>query len=171
MYSFVVLILSGTYLSLFFVPDTTEVDYQGAYDNIRGLHVSRAYESALALSFEVRGGLFIRQVHHWAAHVFIGAAAIHMFRNFFTGAFRKPRELTWLTGVGLLMLALLEGYLGYSMLDDLLSGIGVRIIAGLLLSVPVIERGCTGCCSATSTRARSGSPASSSDTYCCSPAS
>lgn len=165
------LILSGTYLSLFFVPDTTEVDYQGAYDNIRGLHVSRAYESALALSFEVRGGLFIRQVHHWAAHVFIGAAAIHMFRNFFTGAFRKPRELTWLTGVGLLMLALLEGYLGYSMLDDLLSGIGVRIIAGLLLSVPVIERGCTGCCSATSTRARSGSPASSSDTYCCSPAS
>lgn len=138
LYSFIVLIVSGVYLSLFFVPDTTEVDYQGQYDNLRGLHTSRAFQSVLNLSFEVRGGLFIRQMHHWAAHIFIGSIALHMFRNFFTGAFRKPRELTWLTGVGLLMLSLLEGYLGYSMLDDLLSGLGVRIIAGLLLSVPVI---------------------------------
>ncbi len=136
LYSFVVLLLSGTFLSLFFVPDTTEVVYTGPYDPLRGLHVSRAYESALKISFEVRGGLFIRQMHHWAALVFIASIVLHMLRNYFTGAFRKPRELTWLTGVVLLMFSLLEGYTGYSMLDDLLSGIGVRIISGLLLSVP-----------------------------------
>jgi ubiquinol-cytochrome c reductase cytochrome b subunit len=138
LYSFVVLVLSGTVLALFFVPDTSEVFYHGQYDNARGLHMSRAYQSALNLSFEVRGGLFIRQVHHWAALVFVASIALHMFRNFFTGAFRRPREFTWITGVALLMIALLEGYLGYSMLDDLLSGMGVRIISGLILSVPVI---------------------------------
>ncbi|WP_433873060.1 cytochrome b [Saccharopolyspora sp. CA-218241] len=138
LYSFVVLLVTGTYLSLFFVPDTTEVVYQGAYDNLRGLHVSRAYESALNLSFEVRGGLFVRQIHHWAAHVFVASIVVHMCRNFFTGAFRKPRELTWLTGIALLALSMLEGYLGYSMLDDLLSGVGVRIASGLVLSIPVV---------------------------------
>lgn len=138
LYSFVLLVLSGTFLSLFFVPDTTETVYNGPYDNLRGLHVSRAYESTLQLSFEVRGGLFIRQMHHWAAHAFVISTILHMCRNYFTGAFRKPRELTWLTGVALLALAIPEGYLGYSMLDDLLSGVGVRIVSGLLLSVPVI---------------------------------
>lgn len=138
LYSFVVLLLSGTVMALFFVPDTTEVIYNGQYDNARGLSMSRAYESALNLSFEVRGGLFIRQIHHWAALVFVASIVLHMFRNFFTGAFRRPREFTWLTGVALLMIALVEGYTGYSMIDDLLSGMGVRIISGLLLSVPVI---------------------------------
>jgi ubiquinol-cytochrome c reductase cytochrome b subunit len=134
----VALVLSGTVLALFFVPDTTEVFYHGQYDNARGLHMSRAYESALNLSFEVRGGLFIRQVHHWSALVFVASIVLHMGRNFFTGAYRRPREFTWVTGVALLMIALVEGYMGYSMLDDLLSGLGVRIISGLLLSVPVV---------------------------------
>jgi ubiquinol-cytochrome c reductase cytochrome b subunit len=137
LYSFVVLVLTGTVLALHFVPDTTEVVYGGSYAPLRGLHVSRAYESAVQLSFEVDGGLFIRQVHHWAALLFVAAIVLHMFRNFFTGAFRRPRELTWLGGVALLLLAILEGYSGYSMLDDLLSGMGVRIISGLLLTVPV----------------------------------
>ena len=138
LYSFVVLVLSGTVLALFFVPDTTEVVYHGSYVNLQGLHMSRAYESAIDISFKVRGGLFIRQVHHWAALVFVASIVLHMFRNFFTGAFRRPREFTWVTGVALLLIALLEGYTGYSQLDDLLSGIGVRIISGLILSVPVI---------------------------------
>ncbi|MDR7301440.1 cytochrome bc1 complex cytochrome b subunit [Haloactinomyces albus] len=138
LYSFVVLVLSGTFLALFFVPDTSEVVYTGPYEPLRGLHASRAYQSALKISFEVRGGLFIRQLHHWAALVFVATIVLHMARNFFTGAFRKPREFTWLTGVALLMISLVEGYTGYSMLDDLLSGIGVRIISGLLLSVPVV---------------------------------
>lgn len=142
-YSFVVLVLvlSGTFLALFFVPDTTEVPYSGQYENLRGLHMSRAYRSTLDISFEVRGGLFVRQIHHWAALVFIATIVLHMARNFFTGAFRRPREFTWVTGVLLLMVSLLEGYLGYSMLDDLLSGVGVRIFSGLLLSVPLIGPG------------------------------
>lgn len=138
LYSFVVLVLSGTVLALFFVPDTTEVVYNGPYDIMRGLHMSRAYDSTLNISFVVRGGLFIRQMHHWAADVFVASIVLHMFRNFFTGAFRRPREFTWLTGVALLLIALVEGYTGYSQIDDLLSGLGVRIVSGLILSVPVI---------------------------------
>jgi ubiquinol-cytochrome c reductase cytochrome b subunit len=137
LYSFAVLLLTGTVLALHFVPDTTEVVYDGPYANARGLHMSRAYQSALRLSFEVDGGLLIRQVHHWAALLFVAAIVLHMFRNFFTGAVRRPRELTWLGGVALLGLAIVEGYTGYSMIDDLLSGMGVRIMSGLLLSVPV----------------------------------
>jgi ubiquinol-cytochrome c reductase cytochrome b subunit len=138
LYSFVTLLLSGTVLALFFVPDTRDIVYHGQYVNARNLHMSRAYQSALHLSFEVRGGLFIRQVHHWAALVFVASIVLHMFRNFFTGAYRKPREFTWVTGVALLMIALIEGYIGYSQLDDLLSGMGVRIVSGLILSVPLI---------------------------------
>jgi ubiquinol-cytochrome c reductase cytochrome b subunit len=138
LYSLVVLVLSGTYLALFFVPDTTEVVYSGSYQPAQGLHMSRAYASAVDLSFEVRGGLFVRQIHHWAALLFLVSIVLHMFRNFFTGAFRRPRELTWVGGVALLGIGIFEGYLGYSMIDDLLSGLGVRILSGLLLSVPVI---------------------------------
>src|SRR3954468_23865279 len=100
LYSFAVLLLTGTVLALHFVPDATEVVYDGPYDDARGLHMSRAYQSALRLSVEVDGGLLIRQVHHWAALLFVAAIVLHMLRNFFTGAFRKPRELTWLGGWG-----------------------------------------------------------------------
>jgi ubiquinol-cytochrome c reductase cytochrome b subunit len=137
LYSFVVLVLSGTFLAWFFVPDTAEVVYAGPFAPAQGLTMSRAYESALTISFEIRGGLFIRQVHHWAALLFLASMVLHMFRNFFTGAFRRPRELTWLVGVALLAIGIVEGYAGYSMIDDLLSGLGVRILSGLLLSVPV----------------------------------
>jgi ubiquinol-cytochrome c reductase cytochrome b subunit len=138
LYSFAVLVLSGVYLALFFVPDTTEVVYRGPYEPMQGLYMSRAYESVLSLSFEVRAGLFVRQLHHWAALLFVAGMILHMSRNFFTGAFRRPREMTWLGGVALLALGIFEGYLGYSMLDDLLSGLGVRIFSGLLLSVPLV---------------------------------
>jgi ubiquinol-cytochrome c reductase cytochrome b subunit len=138
LYSFVVLVVSGAYLALFFVPDTTEVVYRGPFEPMQGLYMSRAYHSVLTISFEVRAGLFVRQLHHWSALVFVGAMILHMARNFFTGAFRRPRETTWLGGVALLALGILEGYLGYSMLDDLLSGLGVRIFSGILLSVPLV---------------------------------
>jgi ubiquinol-cytochrome c reductase cytochrome b subunit len=138
LYSFIVLVLSGTVLALWFVPDTTEVVYRGQFLPLRDLHMSRAYDSALDISFDVRAGLLIRQMHHWAADIFVVSIVTHMFRNFFTGAFRRPRELTWVTGVVLLMVSLLEGYSGYSQIDDLLSGMGVRIFNGLILGVPVI---------------------------------
>ncbi|MGH4025123.1 MAG: cytochrome b, partial [Pseudonocardiaceae bacterium] len=136
--SFIVLILSGTYLALFFDPSMQEVIYDGPFQNLRGIEMSRAYESTLELSFEVRGGLFIRQVHHWAALLFVAALVVHMFRTFFTGAFRKPREMNWTIGVAIAFLAGLEGLTGYSLPDDLLSGTGLRIISAITMSPPVI---------------------------------
>src|SRR5947208_2126491 len=115
LYSFIVLLLSGTYLALFFDPSMTEVNYQGSFVNLRGLDMSRAYESALNLSFDVRGGLFVRQVHHWAALLFMAAIVLHMFRVFFTGAFRRPRETNWVLGILLFMLGAIEGFAGYSL--------------------------------------------------------
>jgi ubiquinol-cytochrome c reductase cytochrome b subunit len=138
LYSFIVLLLSGTYLALYFDPSLAEVRYHGSYVPLRGVEMSKAFESTLDLSFDVRGGLFIRQIHHWAALIFVAAMAIHMFRTFFTGAFRKPRETIWSLGVGLLILGVLEGFIGYSLPDDLLSGTGMRIGSGIVLSIPVI---------------------------------
>lgn len=138
LYSFIVLLLSGTYLSLFFDPSMQEVEYQGVYQNLQGVHMSRAYESTLNISFEVRGGLFARQVHHWAALLFMAAIVTHMFRVFFTGAFRKPREANWVIGILLFITGMFEGFSGYSLPDDLLSGTGLRIGSGITLSVPVI---------------------------------
>jgi ubiquinol-cytochrome c reductase cytochrome b subunit len=138
LYSFVVLLLSGTYLALFFDPSMVEVTYDGPFENLRGVHMSRAFESTLEISFEVRGGLFVRQVHHWAALLFMAAMVVHMFRTFFTGAFRKPREANWVIGVLLLFVGIFAGFTGYSLPDDLLSGTGLRIASGITLSVPVI---------------------------------
>jgi ubiquinol-cytochrome c reductase cytochrome b subunit len=115
-----------------------EVEYMGSYTNLRGLHMSEAYASTLDLSFDVRGGLLMRQMHHWSANLFLAAMTIHMLRVFFTGAFRKPRELNWLIGLALLVLGIIEGFAGYSLPDDLLSGTGLRIAQGLMLSIPVV---------------------------------
>jgi ubiquinol-cytochrome c reductase cytochrome b subunit len=138
MYSFIVLLLSGTYLALFFDPSMQEVTYNGVFDNLRGISMSQAYASALNLSFEVRGGLFVRQVHHWAALLFVAAMFVHMFRTFFTGAFRKPRETNWIIGIVLILMGFMEGFTGYSLPDDLLSGTGLRIMSGFVLSIPVV---------------------------------
>ncbi|MFC4909611.1 cytochrome b [Actinomadura gamaensis] len=137
LYTFVVLLLTGTYLTLFFHPGDAKVIYDGSYTPLRGLRMSEAYASTLRISFDVRGGLLIRQIHHWAALVFIGAICAHLLRIFFTGAFRKPRELNWLIGVTMFALALAEGFAGYSLPDDLLSGTGLRIMQGIVLSIPV----------------------------------
>jgi ubiquinol-cytochrome c reductase cytochrome b subunit len=138
LYSFIVLLLSGTYLALFFDPSMQEVTYNGAFDNLRGIQMSRAFASTLDLTFEVRGGLFVRQIHHWAALLFMSAIVAHMFRIFFTGAFRRPREVNWVIGVVLFMIGSLEGFFGYSLPDDLLSGTGLRVMFGLIESIPVL---------------------------------
>ncbi len=138
LWSFVILLLTGVFLSFWFKPSMGEVEYMGSYTNLRGLHMSEAYASTLDLSFDVRGGLLMRQMHHWAANLFLAAMTIHMLRVFFTGAFRKPRELNWLIGLGLLVLGIVEGFAGYSLPDDLLSGTGLRIAQGLMLSIPVV---------------------------------
>ncbi|MFI6870833.1 cytochrome bc complex cytochrome b subunit [Nocardia sp. NPDC050406] len=139
LYSFIILLLSGVYLTLFFDPSMSEVIYDGSYQPLRGVTMSRAYESALEISFDVRGGLFVRQIHHWAALLFTAAMIVHLCRVFFTGAFRKPREANWVIGALLLIIAMFEGFFGYSLPDDLLSGTGLRAaFAGITMSAPVI---------------------------------
>ncbi|MER7675532.1 ubiquinol-cytochrome c reductase cytochrome b subunit [Streptomyces sp. NPDC096934] len=138
LYSFVVLVLTGVYLTLFFHPSMNEVTYHGGYLPLNGIRMSEAYASTLDISFEVRGGLLIRQIHHWAALVFLAAMLTHMMRHFFTGSFRRPREVNWVFGWTLLLLGMFEGLFGYSLPDDLLSGTGLRFVDGALLSVPVV---------------------------------
>lgn len=138
LYSFIILLLSGTFLSLWFKPSMIEVVYDGSYLPLNGVQMSEAYASTLDISFDIRGGLLMRQIHHWAALFFVAAISVHLLRIFFTGAFRKPRETNWIIGVGLLTLALLEGFAGYSLPDDLLSGTGLRIAQGIMLSIPVV---------------------------------
>src|SRR3712207_292893 len=138
LFSFIVLLLTGTFLTLFFDPTMKEVPYDGAYPALRGTHMSGAYESPLRLSFEIRGGLFMRQMHHWAALLFMASIVVHMARVFFTGAFRKPRETNWAIGVTLFLLGFLAGFTGYSLPDDGLSGTGLRIASAIMLSIPVV---------------------------------
>src|SRR5207248_8797546 len=135
LYAFIVLVGTGIYLTLFFEPSTASTYYHGSYLPLRGHEMSQAYRSAVDLSFKVRAGLFMRQTHHWAADVFVAAITLHMLRVFFTGAFRKPRDLTYFIGLAMLGTALLEGYLGYSLVDDLLSGMGLAIGYSVLMSV------------------------------------
>src|SRR3954449_3670701 len=147
MYSLIILLLTGTLLTFWFIPSVGQTVYDGSYAPLRGIQMSEAYASTLDISFEVRGGLLIRQIHHWSALIFVASIAVHMFRVFFTGAFRKPREINWVIGVVLALLALVEGFAGYSLPDDLLSGPGRRFPPG--------------------SRSSRASPATRSPTTCC----
>ncbi len=138
LWSFVILLLTGTYLALFFTPSAAPVVYHGSYVKLDGIRMSQAYASTLNISFDVRGGLLIRQIHHWAAIMFMVGLMAHMLRVFFTGAYRKPREINWLIGIGLFTLGLVEGLFGYSLPDDQLSGAGLRIFEGVLQSIPIV---------------------------------
>ncbi|CAN5133444.1 ubiquinol-cytochrome c reductase cytochrome b subunit [soil metagenome] len=137
LYAFVILVLTGVYLTFFFDPSLTEVVYRGSYEPLEGVEMTEAYRSALELSFDIRAGLVMRQIHHWAAVVFVAAIVVHLARVFFTGAFRRPRELNWIIGVTLLILAIFNGFAGYSLLDDQLSGTGLRIAYNIALSIPL----------------------------------
>lgn len=138
LYSFIIIILTGVYLTLFFVPSMAEVEYHGAYVPMHGVRMTEAYASTLDINFDVRGGLLIRQIHHWAALIFLASMFVHMMRVFFTGAFRKPREVNWVFGFLLFVLGMFTGFTGYSLPDDLLSGTGVRFMEGAILATPVV---------------------------------
>jgi ubiquinol-cytochrome c reductase cytochrome b subunit len=138
LYCFMLLVATGVYLTLFFDDSRSQTVYHGSYRPLQGEAMSRAYESVLHLSLDVKAGLLMRQTHHWAANVFIAAIVLHVLRVFFTGAFRKPRDLTYLIGLTMLFIAFLEGYLGYSLVDDLLSGMGLAIGYSVAISLPVI---------------------------------
>ncbi|MFI1796018.1 cytochrome b N-terminal domain-containing protein [Streptomyces sp. NPDC020379] len=138
LYSFLIIILTGVYLTLFFHPSMEETVYHGPYVPMQGMRMSEAFASTLNISFDVRGGLLVRQIHHWAALVFLAGMFVHMMRVFFTGAFRKPREINWLFGFLLFVLGMFTGFTGYSLPDDLLSGTGVRFMEGAILSFPIV---------------------------------
>jgi ubiquinol-cytochrome c reductase cytochrome b subunit len=138
LYAFVVLVVTGVYLTFFFDPSLHEVTYHGSYLPLRGTVMSEAYRSVIFISFDVRAGLVMRQIHHWAALLFLAAIVTHLCRIFFTGAFRKPREPNWIVGVTLLTLGLANGFTGYSLPDDLLSGTGLRVAYSFVLSIPVV---------------------------------
>ncbi len=138
LYSFIVLLLTGTFLAFFFDPSMQDVRYAGSYAPLHGIEMSQAYRSTLDISFDVRGGLIMRQMHHWAALLFMAAIVLHMFRVFFTGAFRAPREANWIIGVALFFLGFTEGFAGYSLPDDALSGTGLRIASAIILSIPIV---------------------------------
>ncbi len=138
LFSYIVLFATGLYLTFFFTADTRPVTYAGPYAPLQGADVSAAFDSVMRLSFDVRAGLLFRQVHHWAALVFLAAIVVHASRVFFTGAFRRPREINWLIGMTLLLLGLAAGITGYSLPDDLLSGTGLRIVYSVVLSIPFV---------------------------------
>lgn len=138
LYSFIICLLTGVFLTIWFKPSMGEIEYDGSYQLLKGLHMSEAFASTLDISFDVRGGLLMRQIHHWGAMLFMAAIMAHALRIFFTGAFRKPREINWLIGVGLFSMGMIEGFAGYSLPDDLLSGTGLRFVDGLIRSIPLI---------------------------------
>src|SRR3954462_353289 len=138
LFAYVVLAATGVFLTFFFTADTRPVTYDGPYVPLRGAEVSAAFDSVMRLSFEVRAGLLMRQIHHWTAVVFVASIVVHVCRIFFTGAFRRPREINWLVGVSLLLLTLLAGLTGYSLPDDLLSGTGLRITDSVVAAVPFV---------------------------------
>ena len=138
LYAFLVLVGTGIFLTLYYVPGDSQVIYHGSYALLRGEQMSEAYRSVLDITFNVPAGLLLRQVHHWAADVFVAAIVLHLVRIFFTGAYRKPRDFNYYIGLVMLMLAILEGFAGYSLVDDLLSGMGLAIANGVALSIPLI---------------------------------
>jgi quinol---cytochrome-c reductase cytochrome b subunit len=138
LYCFIVLVATGTFLTFFYQASTEPTTYNGHYTELHGVEVSQAYDSALRLSFDVRAGLVMRQAHHWAALLFVAAITAHLFRVWFTGAYRRPRELNWMIGLTLMLLAIVNGFFGYSLLDDQLSGSGLRIAYGVVLSIPLV---------------------------------
>lgn len=136
--SFVVIVVTGVVLMFFYTPSSATVEYDGSYPTLQGVEVSKAFESTLRVSFEVPGGLLLRQAHHWAALLLPAALIAQLLVTFFTGAFRRPRRASWVLLFLILITALAGGWSGYALPDDMLSGTGLRIFEGILLGIPVV---------------------------------
>ncbi|CAM3553215.1 cytochrome b N-terminal domain-containing protein [Occultella aeris] len=136
--SFVVCALTGAFLTFFYDPSVAPVVYDGPYGPLQGVEMSRAYESTLEISLEVRGGLLMRQLHRWSANLMIAALLLHILRVFFTGEFRRPRVKNWLMLFGVLFAGMGAGLTGALLPDDMLSGSSLAVLDGLLKSVPVV---------------------------------
>ena len=137
-YSFVVALVTGVFLFIFFKPSMTGVVYHGSYHELSGVRMSEAYKSVLEISFDVRGGLLMRQIHHWAALTFVAAVCVQLLRLYFAAAFRRPRSLHWLIWVTLLLLGMAVGWTGTILPDDMLSSGSLDVLQGVLESIPVV---------------------------------
>ena len=138
LFAFIVLVLTGVFLTMFYRPSIDPVVYNGSFELYRGTEQPAAFESILRLSHDVPGGLLFRRIHRVAAHLFVAASVLHMLRILLTGAFRRPREVNYLVGIGLITFAFAAGFTGYSLPYDSLAGTGIRIAYSELLSFPVV---------------------------------
>jgi ubiquinol-cytochrome c reductase cytochrome b subunit len=136
--SIAMLMITGAVLSFFYAPSSAATTYHGSYAPLRGAEMSHALASTLGISFDVRGGLLVRQGHHWAALLLPASIIGQLVVTFFTGGFRRPRQWAWVLLFLTLIAALAAGWSGYALPDDLLSGTGLRIVEGIVLGIPVV---------------------------------
>lgn len=133
-----VLLVTGVILMFFYVPSGEQVAYQGGYAPLHGATVSKAFASTLGLSMDVSGGLLLRQAHHWAGLLLPAALILQLMTTYFSGAFRGLRRWAWALLVPLIVAVLADGWSGYALPDDLLSGTGLRIVEGIALAIPLV---------------------------------
>ncbi|ELZ32547.1 menaquinol-cytochrome c reductase cytochrome b subunit precursor [Halogeometricum pallidum JCM 14848] len=136
LFCFVVLALTGMFLGMFFEPSTSDVEYEGSVAAFQGQEVPEAFASVLHITYDIPFGMFIRRMHHWAAHLFVASIGLHMLRVFFTGAYRNPREANWVVGTGLAGLAMGAAYTGYALPFDEFAATATGIGYNLATSVP-----------------------------------
>ena len=135
-FSFIVVTLTGLFLMFFYVPSTATTSYDGSFPPLNGVEMSLALQSTLDLSFDVRGGLLVRQMHNWGSSLMVAALLLLIARIFFTGAFRRPRGLSWAVLFLVLVLSMTAGFTGNVLPDDMLSGTSLMILYGVLQSIP-----------------------------------
>jgi len=128
--SFLILVVTGIYLGLIYTPSITEI-------TVGGLKLPEAFASVQLIE-SIPAANLIRNVHHWAAHVMIATLLLHAFRVYFTGTYRKPREITWVLGVVLLGMTLAAGFVGYALPWDAFAVTATGIGFGLARSIPVV---------------------------------
>jgi len=138
LFCFLLLILSGVFLGFFFEPSTSDVEYEGSVQKFQGQEMPEAFVSVLHITYDVPFGMFIRRLHHWAAHLFVASIGLHMLRVFFTGAYRNPREPNWIVGTGLAALSMGAAYTGYALPFDEFAATATSIGYNLTISIPLL---------------------------------
>ncbi|WP_146418071.1 cytochrome b [Haloarcula hispanica] len=138
LFCFLLLILSGVFLGFFFEPSTSDVEYDGSVQKFQGEEMPEAFVSVLHITYDVPFGMFIRRLHHWAAHLFVASIGLHMLRVFFTGAYRNPREPNWIVGTGLAALSMGAAYTGYALPFDEFAATATSIGYNLTISIPLL---------------------------------
>ncbi|WP_416841348.1 cytochrome b [Haloferax sp. DFSO52] len=138
LFCFLLLVLTGMFLGMFFEPSTSDVEYEGSVAKFQGEEVPEAYASVLHITYDIPFGMFIRRMHHWAAHLFVASIGLHMLRVFFTGAYRNPREPNWVVGTGLAGLSMGAAYTGYALPFDEFAATATGIGYNLATSIPLV---------------------------------